>query len=201
MRAGFSSAATPRVALLRAVFRYNAGMKFSGNIFLVGLPGAGKTTVGRLLAQRLGKEFVDCDHEIELRTGVRISTIFEIEGEPGFRLRETRMLEELTLRNDIVLASGGGAVLSSHNRALIAAYGFVVYLRAHPAELWARTRHDKSRPLLQGLDPQTKLAVLYAERDPLYREIADTIVNTGNQGVKGLVQQIENILRRAQVAV
>jgi len=176
-------------------------MRFSGNIFLVGLPGAGKTTVGKVLARRLGKEFVDCDHEIESRTGVSISTIFEIEGEPGFRLREARMLEELTPRSDIVLASGGGAILGSQNRMLLAAHGFVIYLRAHPAELWARTRYDKSRPLLQGIDPKAKLASLYAERDPLYREIADIIVNTGSQGVKCLVQQIEHILRRDQVPV
>jgi shikimate kinase len=170
-------------------------MKCSGNIFLVGLPGAGKTTVGRLLAQRLQKQFVDCDHELVKRTGVTISTIFEIEGEAGFRLREARLLEELTRFSEVILATGGGAVLRPDNRSLLASRGYVIYLRAVPAELWLRTRHDKSRPLLQGGNAEAKLVSLHAERDPLYREIADSVVNTGTQSVKSLVRQIENRLR------
>jgi shikimate kinase len=176
-------------------------MEFSGNIFMVGLPGAGKTTVGRHLAQRLGKSFADCDHEIEARTGVSISTIFEIEGEAGFRARESRMLEELAHRSELVLATGGGAVLRSQNRELLAAHGLVIYLRADPQDLWLRTRHDKNRPLLQGVDPKAKLASLYQERDPLYREIAGIIVNTSSQSVRHLVHQIETRLERLKIVV
>jgi shikimate kinase len=116
-----------------------------GNIFLVGLMGAGKTSVGKLLARRLGKDFHDCDQEIERATGVKIPVIFEIEGEAGFRAREAKMLAELTARRDIVLATGGGAVLSADNRRLLAECGVVVYLRAAAPELWSRTRHDKKR--------------------------------------------------------
>src|SRR5688500_11517455 len=120
----------------------------SGNIFLVGLMGAGKTSVGRLLARRLGKTFHDCDHEIERATGVRIPVIFEIEGEAGFRARERRVLAELVGGPGVVLATGGGAWLAAENRALLKANGRVVYLRASPHALWQRTRHDRNRPLL-----------------------------------------------------
>ena len=130
----------------------------AGNIFLVGLMGAGKTSLGKLLARRLGKTFYDCDHEIELATGVRIPVIFEIEGEAGFRARESRMLAQLVQRRNIVLATGGGAVLSEQNRALLIGHGTVVYLRAAPQDLWQRTRHDRNRPLLQTPDPLAKLS-------------------------------------------
>lgn len=166
----------------------------SGNIFLVGLMGAGKTSVGRLLARRLGKTFHDCDHELERATGVRIPVVFEIEGEAGFRARETRMLCELVCRPNIVLATGGGAVLAAENRRLLASHGTVVYLRAAPHDLWQRTRHDRNRPLLQTADPLAKLTELYAERDPLYRDIADVIVNTGNQSLGTLLQRLEQKL-------
>lgn len=164
------------------------------NIFLIGLMGAGKTSVGKLLARRLGKMFFDCDHEIERATGVRVPVIFEIEGEDGFRLRENRMLAELTRSRGIVLATGGGAVLSEENRALLSANGIVVYLRAAPHDLWQRTRHDRNRPLLQTPDPLAKLTQLHAERDPLYREIADVIVDTGHQSVGSLVHRLEQKL-------
>jgi shikimate kinase len=165
-----------------------------GNIFLVGLMGAGKTSVGKLLARRLGKAFHDCDQEIERATGVKIPIIFEIEGEAGFRAREARMLEELAARRDIVLATGGGAVLSAANRRLLAENGVVVYLRASAPELWGRTRHDKNRPLLKTADPQARLEQLFAERDPLYREVADIIVDTGNQSVGNLAHRLEQQL-------
>ena len=164
------------------------------NIYLIGLMGAGKTSVGKLLARRLGKRFFDCDLELERATGVRVPVIFEIEGEPGFRLRESRMLAELTRDRDIVLATGGGAVLCPHNRALLARNGTVVYLRATPHDLWLRTRHDRNRPLLQTPDPLAKLAALYAERDPLYQDIADVIVDTGHQSVSSLVHRLEQKL-------
>src|SRR5262249_48707082 len=126
------------------------GVAAEDNIFLVGLMGAGKTSIGKLLAKRLGKAFIDSDHEIERATGVKIPVIFEIEGEAGFRARETRMLAELLQgSSNLVLATGGGAVLAAENRRLLAANGVVVYLRAAVTDLWNRTRHDRNRPLLR----------------------------------------------------
>jgi shikimate kinase len=157
--------------------------------------GAGKTSVGRFLAKRLGKTFYDCDHEIERRTGVKIPVIFEIEGEQGFRARESAVLGELVRLSDIVLATGGGAVVSAENRRELAHNGIVVYLRASPSDLWQRTRHDRNRPLLQTTDPQAKLEQLFAERDPLYREVASVIVETGNQSVRNLAHRLEQRLQ------
>jgi shikimate kinase len=166
----------------------------AGNIYLVGLMGAGKTSVGRLLARRLGKTFYDCDQEIERATGVRIPVIFEIEGEQGFRARESKMLAELVERSDAVLATGGGVVLAEQNRALLKQHGVVVYLCASAQDLWRRTRHDRNRPLLQTSDPLAKLTELYTIRDPLYREIADLVVDTGNQSVSALAHRLEQKL-------
>lgn len=168
----------------------------TGNIFFVGLMGAGKTTVGKLLAKRLGKTFYDSDHEIETRTGVNIPVIFELEGEVGFRKRETAAIEELTAMHDIVLATGGGAVLSKQNRENLSQHGTVVYLRATVTELWHRTKNDKNRPLLQTDDPRAKLEKLYTERDPLYREIADIVIDTGDQSVGSIVQHLAEILNK-----
>lgn len=161
------------------------------NIFLVGLMGAGKTSVGKLLARRLGKTFCDSDQEIERATGVRIPVIFEIEGEAGFRVRESRILAELATASNIVLATGGGAVLAEENRRLLAEHGIVVYLRATPHDLWQRTRHDRNRPLLQTANPLAKLTELFAQRDVLYREAAHVIVDTGNQSVSSLAHRLE----------
>src|SRR5262245_43365429 len=158
----------------------------AGNVFLVGLMGAGKTSVGKLLAKRLGKAFCDCDQEIERSTGVKIPVIFEIEGESGFRSRESRILAELVRRSDTVLATGGGAVLSAENRALLSDNGVVVYLRAAAPDLWNRTRHDKNRPLLRTVEPLARLEQLFSERDPLYRSVADIIVDSGSQSVASL---------------
>ena len=171
-----------------------------GNIFLVGLMGAGKTSVGRRLAKRLGKTFFDCDEEIERATGVKIPVIFDIEGETGFRARETKMLAELALRSDVVLATGGGAVLSAENRRLLAGNGVVVYLRAAAADLWARTRHDRNRPLLRTGEPLARLEELYAERDPLYRSIADIVIDTGAQSLGSLAHRLEERLMERQSA-
>ena len=168
----------------------------TGNIFLVGLMGAGKTTVGKLIAKRLNKTFFDSDHEIEKRTGVNIPLIFELEGEAGFRAREAAVIEELSRQENIVLATGGGAVLSRQNRDNLSRNGTVIYLRAKVEDLWQRTRHDKNRPLLQTADPRAKLGELFAQRDPLYREIADIIVDSGEQSVHALVHQIEEQLKR-----
>jgi shikimate kinase len=155
--------------------------------------GAGKTTVGRQVARRLGKQFYDTDHEIERRTGVRVALIFEIEGEPGFRARETQVVDALTALDDVVLATGGGAVLDPANRARLRERGFVVYLRAQPRDLHHRTRYDKSRPLLANADPLARLEELHRVRDPLYREVADLVVETGRQSVGHLV---ESLLKR-----
>ena len=160
------------------------------NVILVGLMGAGKTTVGRAVARRLGRPFYDSDHEIEARTGVRIPIIFEHEGEDGFRLREAQTIDELTQRRAIVLATGGGAVLRAENREHIKTRGTVVYLRATPHDLWLRTRRDKNRPLLQTADPRARLEQLFRERDALYRECATFVIETGRPSVNALVNMV-----------
>lgn len=157
--------------------------------------GAGKTTVGKRLAAELSKTFHDTDHEIERRTGVKISLIFEIEGEAGFRAREKQVVDQLTQLANVVLATGGGAVLDADNRSCLAARGLVVYLHGQPKDLWHRTRYDKSRPLLQDTDPLEKLQDLYQRRDPLYRELADIVVDTGRQSARALLNQLLPQLR------
>lgn len=152
--------------------------------------GAGKTTVGRLLARRLKRSFYDTDEEIERRCGVRIPVIFDIEGEAGFRARETQVIADLSALDSAVLATGGGAVLAEENRRIIAHRSIVIYLHARPAHLWQRVRHDRNRPLLATADPQKKLDALYAERDPLYREVADLVVDTGKQSVQTLAKDL-----------
>ncbi|WP_231550574.1 shikimate kinase [Chitinibacter sp. ZOR0017] len=169
-----------------------------GNFFLVGLMGAGKTTVGRALAKASGKIFHDSDHEIEARTGARIPTIFELEGEAGFRAREAEAIAELTQLQNIVLATGGGAVLNPDNRAFLRRNGYVIYLCASPEELYQRTCHDKNRPLLQTADPKARLAELFAIRDPLYREVADLVIDTSNQSVNSLLQLLIKELEKNQ---
>ena len=161
-----------------------------GNIFLVGLMGAGKTTVGKALAKRLNKRFVDSDHEIEARTGASIPLIFEIEGEASFRQREAEVIRDLTAQQDIVLATGGGAVLNADSRAHLKSRGTVIYLRASVNSLLQRTGHDKNRPLLQTADPRKTLEELTRIRDPLYQEIADFVIDTGRPNVQFLMQSI-----------
>jgi len=163
-------------------------MSKQDNLYLVGLMGAGKTTVGRLLARHYGCTFHDSDHEIEARTGVKIPVIFEIEGEAGFRKREEAVIAEMTALSGIVLATGGGAVLSSVTRENLRKNGMVIYLRGTPEHLYERTRHDRNRPLLQTENPLAKLRELYAQRDPLYREVADIVVDTGRQSVAGMTR-------------
>jgi len=158
------------------------------NLYLVGLMGAGKTTVGRLLAKHYGCDFYDSDHEIEARTGVKIPVIFEIEGEAGFRKREETVIADLTAMHGVVLATGGGAILSPANRAALQRNGLVIYLCGSPEHLYERTRHDRNRPLLQTENPLEKLRELYRQRDPLYREIADVVMDTGRQSVSGMTR-------------
>jgi shikimate kinase len=164
------------------------------NIFFVGLMGAGKTTIGRLLAKHSNKTFYDTDHEIERRTGVTIPLIFEVEGEEGFRKRETAVIEELSQMRNIVLATGGGAVIRKQNRDCLKNSGMVIYLRGNVYELWQRTRNDKNRPLLQTQDSHQKLEQLFIERDPLYIEVATIILDTEGQSVNSIVHRIEQLI-------
>lgn len=150
--------------------------------------GAGKTTIGRSLARQLDLEFIDTDREIEARTGVSIPTVFEIEGEDGFRKREAQVIADLSRLSGQVVATGGGVVLRSENRANLRASGFVVYLDVPPYTLWERTRHDRNRPLLQVDDPLLKLKELYSQRDPLYREVADLVVDGSRTNAQGILQ-------------
>lgn len=164
-------------------------------IFLVGMPGAGKTTIGKAVARALGREFLDVDHEIERRCGVRIPVIFDLEGEQGFRRRETCVLDEVARMPNIVLATGGGAVLAPQNRAILRERGLVVYLRARPADLYNRTRHDRNRPLLRTENPLATLQRLLVERGPLYEEVAHITVDTGQVPIPVLVNRILPMLR------
>ncbi len=161
-----------------------------GNIVLIGMMGAGKSTVGRRLAHVLGRRFVDADKALEQRCGVPIPTIFEVEGEDGFRRRETALLDELTHEDGLVIATGGGAVLRAENRRMLRERSFVVYLQAALPELWHRLRHDRVRPLLQTANPRQRIAELLAERDPLYGETAHLSMLTGRQPVELLVAEI-----------
>ena len=162
-----------------------------GNLFLVGLPGAGKSTLGRQLARRLHKRFIDADVELEQRLGVSIPTIFEIEGEAGFRDREEVTIAELTLLEGIVLSTGGGAVLRAASRVRLKENGTVIYLHAEPSTLWSRIRHSRNRPLLQTADPLGRLSELYAQRDALYRETADHVVESDRSEVMRLARMFD----------
>jgi shikimate kinase len=165
-------------------------VKQERNLILVGMMGAGKTTVGRLLARRLKRPFFDSDDVIEQRCGVSIPVIFEIEGEAGFRLRERQVIAELCGLHGAVIATGGGAVVAPENRGAISGGGTVVYLHARPGSLWYRVRQDRNRPLLATADPQKRLEELYDQRDPLYREVADLVLDTGRQSVQTLARDL-----------
>lgn len=165
-------------------------MQFAHNVFLVGPMGAGKTTIGRQLANALKKEFKDSDHEIVRRTGASIPLIFDIEGEEGFRRRERDAIDELTAEPNLVLATGGGAVLLDDNREHLKQRGITIYLHATIDQLLKRTARDRNRPLLQTDDPRATLEELMHKRDPLYREVADLVVYTDDRSVRSVVKEI-----------
>jgi len=171
-------------------------MKNKRNVFLVGPMGAGKTTIGKQLADILKLEFIDSDQELEKRTGAPIDWIFDIEGEEGFREREQKVIEDLTSMQGIILATGGGAIIRNENRIHLAGRGVVIYLEASIEQQVERTRRDKRRPLLQNDDPQKTLEALQAERDPLYREIADYVVATNENTVKSVANQIADLVQQ-----
>ena len=165
-------------------------MKVPGSLFLIGPMGAGKSTIGRQLSKRLKLAFRDSDHEIQGRTGVDIPLIFELEGEAGFRKREHDIIDELTLLPNIILSTGGGAILDPENRQHLANRGTVIYLHASVDQQLRRTSRDKNRPLLQTDNPRAKLEELMAIREPLYRETADIVINTDGMRVMGVVREI-----------
>ncbi len=167
------------------------------NIYLIGLMGAGKSTAGRLLAQTMGREFYDSDDEIVKRTGASIPTIFEIEGEAGFREREQRMIAELCAKKSVILGTGGGAILREANREALKNTGWVVYLSTSPERLINRTRYDKNRPLLQTANPLSVLTQLYEVRHPIYQDLADIVITTGAGHVTHVVAHIiEQLIAR-----
>ncbi len=169
-------------------------MNKSQNLFLVGPMGAGKSAVGRQLARLMRMDFVDSDDEIEHRTGVDIPFIFEKEGEDGFRKREAKIIEELSVRQGIVLATGGGAVMDSRNRSYLGARGFVIYLHTTVEQQLDRTKRGRNRPLLDNKDRKAVIAELMEIRDPLYREISDLIVKTDGRLVREVAAEIRDTL-------
>ncbi len=165
-------------------------MSHRQNIFLIGPMGAGKSTIGRQLAKLLRLDFDDSDHEIQHRTGVDIPTIFEFEGEEGFRKREKAVLDEMTRRSGLVLATGGGVVLDPDNRRILSSRGLVVYLQCSTEQQYERTGKDRKRPLLQTEDPLTRLNELMEQRDPLYRQVADLLVSTDKRSTGVVAREI-----------
>ncbi len=165
-------------------------MKATDNVFLIGPMGVGKTTIGRVLADQLNLRFLDSDREIEESTGADIPWIFDVEGESGFRQRESKMLAELTRQRGIVLATGGGSVLDPANRKHLMSGGFVVYLRASLSQQLERTSRDRNRPLLQTSNPAARIAELMKVREPLYRETADIVVDTNRRSPRMVSQEI-----------
>lgn len=170
------------------------------NLFLVGPMGAGKSTIGRQLAELMHRPFFDSDKVIEERTGAAIAWIFEIEGEAGFRSRERKVIEDLSAESGIVMATGGGVVMHADNRRHLAARGFVVYLQTSIEQQLERTRRDRNRPLLQTPDPRARLSELLTVREPLYREIADLVINTNGRSVRSVALEIIRCLEAQELS-
>src|SRR6056300_201205 len=164
------------------------------NIYLIGLMGSGKTTLGKSLAKKLNRPFIDTDQLIEQKSGVDVSMIFEFEGEIGFRERETKLLSEIALKKDHIVSTGGGIILSKYNRDVITKSGIIFYLKTQPAELFIRLQNDKTRPLLQGANLKEKLTKIYAERCTLYEMTADYIIETKNKKISQILTNIEEIM-------
>ncbi|WP_421868496.1 shikimate kinase AroK [Motiliproteus sp.] len=169
------------------------------NLFLIGPMGAGKSTIGRLLAQELQLEFVDSDKEIETRAGADIPWIFDVEGEAGFRKRETSIIDELSQQHNVVLATGGGAILSADNRRFLQSRGTVVYLHASLEQQIERTSKDRNRPLLQTEDPAKVLSDLMQVRDPLYRDCCDLLIQTDGRRPKSVAREIIRQLEQLDI--
>ena len=165
-------------------------MDRSRNVFLIGPMGVGKTTIGRLLAEQLGLQFYDSDREIEAATGADIPWIFDVEGEAGFRIRESRMIDDLTSRSGIVLATGGGSILAEANQQCLKSRGVVVYLRASVGQQVERTARDRNRPLLRTADPEARLRELMRVREPIYKALADITINTSRRSPKSVSTEI-----------
>ena len=168
----------------------------TGNIILIGPMGAGKTTIGRQLSKKLSMQFFDSDYEIEQRTGADIPWIFEIEGEEGFRKRESQVIEELIKMENIVLSTGGGVILKQENRDVLSDNGLVIYLKSTPEKLFKRTAGDKRRPLLQGNDRLAQIKKILQEREPFYQSLADEIINTDKLTVRQIVNEIVKIVKK-----
>ncbi len=167
----------------------------TNNIFLIGPMGAGKTTIGRQVAKKLSYQFYDSDHEIEKRTGVNIPLIFELEGEDGFRKRESQVISELVLLKNIVLSTGGGSVLDQENRNALQNNGYVIYLKSTAEKLYKRTAGDKRRPLLQTDDRLSKIKNILTEREPIYLSVANEVIDTHELGIKQITEKILESMR------
>jgi shikimate kinase len=164
------------------------------NVYLIGPMGSGKTTIGQRLAKILGLEFLDNDHELEEQTGASVSLIFDLEGEEGFRKRETAMLKKLSARKNVLIATGGGSILKQENRDILRRSGLVVYLRTSVSQQIRRLSRDKSRPLLQSGDREEKLARLAKERNPLYEELADVTFPSQNRGLEAAARALHQTI-------
>ena len=193
VRSNNSSSPETRAQTGSAPFSFLSSVR-SRNVFLIGLMGSGKTTIGQLLAKKIGLPFVDSDHELEQRTGVSVATIFEIEGEAAFRSREASIIEELTQSQGIVLGTGGGAILDANSRRVLHERGTVVYLHSTAETSYERVRRNRDRPLLLVTDPLTRLRQLYEARHPLYLETAHYTIESYRDRPSAVVAEIVQCL-------